>query len=84
MRFVVSRTSGWSNAPCPYATLRNIEGAGRLAGRLEALWTIEINSLEELIEFIDKYGYKSNGVVIHTCNHNPAYKEIEIYDDYRE
>ena len=44
------------------------------------VWSVEFNTLEELIEFCDKYG----DVVITNCTRNKAYKEIEIYDDYRE
>ena len=41
---------------------------------------IEINTLDELIEFCEKYG----DVIIGDCIWNPAYKEILIYDDYIE
>lgn len=43
------------------------------------VWSIEINSIEELIEFVDKHGE----IVIQDafCS---DYKEIEIYDDWRE
>lgn len=44
------------------------------------VWSIEINSLDELIKFCDKYGK----VVINNCMWNKAYKEILIYDDYIE
>lgn len=44
------------------------------------VWTIEFNTLNELIEFCSKYG----NVVIQDCMWNRAYKEIEIYDYYRE
>ena len=43
-------------------------------------WTIEINTLEELITFNEKYG----NIVITEHYRNRAYKEIEIYDWYRE
>ena len=43
------------------------------------VWSIEINSLEELIEFVDKYGE----IVIYDSMGN-SHKEIEIYDDWRE
>lgn len=47
---------------------------------LTDVWSVEINTLDELIEFCDKYG----SVVIENCTWNKTYKEIEIYDDYRE
>ena len=44
------------------------------------VWSVELNTLEEIIEFCDKY----DSVVIEHCIWNKAYKQIEIYDDYRE
>jgi hypothetical protein len=44
------------------------------------VWSVEINNLDELMEFCNKYG----DVVIKNCMWNKTYKEIEIYDDYRE
>lgn len=44
------------------------------------VWTIDINSLNELLVFCDKYG----DVIIQDCMWNDQYKEIEIYDDYKE
>lgn len=44
------------------------------------VWSVEINNLDELMEFCNKHG----DVVIQNYMWNKAYKEIEIYDDYRE
>lgn len=44
------------------------------------VWSVEINSLDELIKFCEKYG----DVVIKNCMWNKTYKEILIYDDYIE
>lgn len=44
------------------------------------VWSIEINSIDELIKFYEKYG----DIVIRDCVYNRAYKEILIYDDYIE
>lgn len=44
------------------------------------VWSVEVNTLDELVEFYNKYGR----LVIEDCMWNEAYKEIEIYDDYRE
>lgn len=44
------------------------------------VWSVEINTLDELMEFCKKYG----DVVIGNCMWNKAYKEILIYDDYIE
>lgn len=44
------------------------------------VWSVEIDTLDELMEFCKKYG----NVVIGDCMWNKAYKEILIYDDYIE
>ena len=44
------------------------------------LWSIEINSLEELLRFIEDNGR----IIIGQSNDNGGVMEIEIYDDYRE
>ena len=44
------------------------------------VWTVEINTFDELIKFYDKYG----DLVIGKCMWNEAYNEILIYDDYIE
>ena len=50
----------------------------------QRLWVIEFNTIEELLAFIDKYGK----VIIHkksfVLQNKEGYREIEIYDDYRE
>ena len=73
MKFIVSRTSIWNNAsPCEEAKREEFEDGPD--------WTIEINSLEELINFRKKYGE-----IILTASVLPEIdNEIEIYDDYRE
>ena len=43
-------------------------------------WTVEINTLEDLIAFVDKY----DETIIGEWYRNPEYKMLEIYDDYRE
>lgn len=44
------------------------------------VWSVEIDTLDELMEFCEKYG----DIVIRNCTWNKAYKEILIYDDYIE
>lgn len=44
------------------------------------VWVIEINTLDELIEFCDKY----DDIIINSYFRNKAYKRILIYDDYIE
>lgn len=46
------------------------------------VWTIEINSIEELIALSRKYGKII--VVDHYLSVNDEYPTLEIYDDYRE
>lgn len=43
-------------------------------------WFLEINSLEELMEFKSKY----DEIIIREDYKNPMINVIEIYDDYRE
>ena len=44
-------------------------------------WGIEINTLEELMEFKNRVGEE---LVIRSSWNNPEFPTIEIYDDYRE
>lgn len=46
------------------------------------LWTIEINSIEELVALSRKYGEII--VADYYLNANDEYPTLEIYDDYRE
>lgn len=63
MEFTVTRTSEWSDkSPCEEC-IKNKEN----------VWTVGINTLEELITFVQKYG-----TIVLDESH------IEIYDDYRE
>lgn len=77
MKFSVERTSDFFHEKCP------CENANKSTDSIlddVPLWTIEINSLTELIDFIDKYGQ----VIL---AHNPRgdiFPNIEIYDSYRE
>jgi hypothetical protein len=47
----------------------------------DVAWFIEINSLEELFDFVNKYKEK---IVFGTSYDNKEIFEIEIYDSYRE
>lgn len=48
--------------------------------RKESAYTIELESLEDLQDFINKYGH----VVIQETDYKEVPLEIEIYDDWRE
>ena len=74
MKFIVSRTSlcDGNDSPCEEAKKEEFEDGPD--------WTIEINTLEELIKFRKKYGE-----IILTESVLPEIdNEIEIYDSYRE
>lgn len=75
MKFVVTRTSMWRNEkPCRKTKKRIIEGY--------VMWTIEINTLDELIKFMKENKYDL--VIKDPLEEEIPYYEIEIYDDYRE
>lgn len=81
MKYIVTRTSIWGDKkPCEEAFEEEVVCTYFENGK-KVVWMIEINTLEELHEFIDKYG---GSVVIEDWYFNNAYKKIEIYDDYRE
>jgi hypothetical protein len=46
----------------------------------DTAWFIKINTLAQLIEFIEKY----DQVIVSKSFWNPSIMSIEIYDDYRE
>ena len=83
MKFVISRTSMWNNneKPCDEAIeetcyFNDLNGNTFKRKR----WIIQINSLDELLKFKEKY---ESELVITTTYYDGSY-EIEIYDDYRE
>ena len=85
MKFKVTRTSQdkWQHYQKkdqpPFEGAVWEEGFGSEQGE----WVTEINTLEELISFIEKYGaeYQKEVVVITKDDEKP---EIEIYDYWRE
>ena len=80
MKYVVTRSSnGWSGNPkCPNSQKEMISKDGEL---VEA-YTVDINSVEELDQFIAKVGHPI--VVFKESDWGFELPEIEIYDDYRE
>ena len=86
MKFKVRRTSEWDVdvQPCKEAhqeTFVSIDLRGKIARDFDAIgWFIEINTLEELLKFREKYG----DLVLTKHYLNPEIVEVEIYDDYRE
>lgn len=79
MKFYVSRSSSTYEIPCEEAVLLN---PNRNKGWEDAVYGIEINTLEELLEFRDKY----DDIIIRETYNDKSYSEleIEIYDYYRE
>lgn len=75
MLFEIDRVSkGWNNPnpPCEEASMFYKD-------EFRTRWRMEIKTLEELMDFIDKYG----DIVIHQEYENNM-RGIEIYDGYRE
>lgn len=76
MIYEITRTSVWceEDKPCEDAIKKTVSTPhGELT-----VWTIEINTIEDLLSFISKNGK----IILHPCkNEAPS---IEIYDSYRE
>ena len=80
MKFQVTRTSDWANLapPCEGSTL-----AHRQVDYLDDnIYTIEFESLEELVKFSDKNG---SIIISKASSHEEITPlHIEIYDTFRE
>lgn len=91
MKFEIKRTSCW-NSKKPYEKaipeiitkeakkLYEQSGIEITNTTQEVIWTIEINSLEDLIKLSKETG---KDLVVGKCWNRDGYY-IEIYDDYRE
>lgn len=71
----------WRSKGINHNTYKNGEYIQRTFPNAKKGWFIELNSLEELMEFINKY---ANDVVITKSMFNHEIKCIEIYDTWRE
>lgn len=86
MKFRVSRVSDGQVKPCEEAKAEELttyvpmqdEAKGYI--RKENGWTVEIDDLNSLIQFKERYG---EIVILDSCREECPH-EIEIYDDYRE
>lgn len=86
MKFHVTRTSNYSDniKPCEKAKeiITEIRSVNTTTAR--KIWYIEVNSIEDLLSFIDE---QESEVVINTQKTDIVdygMPSIEIYDDYRE
>ncbi len=80
MRFLVSRTSQGAvskDPPCPGA----IRGPEARAWPGEYQWFIELNTLEDLMRFLDQNG---GGLGVWSPEEGEDYPEIEIIDETGE
>lgn len=80
MKFIITRTSDWDTQPCENVVKETIMTKGWKQNCDKEVYFGEINTLDELIAFIDKQGK----VVIQKNFINDDYYEIEIYDYWRE
>lgn len=79
MKFKIERASDWSSETCP------CEGATpnkRVGHMFPDYWTIDINSIEELIALRDKVGYPL--IIENTIEEDTKLQSITIYDSYIE
>lgn len=80
MKFLVSRTTlGYDKKPCDEAVF-----VGNQSEKCNTpKWAIELNSIQELVDFFNKYGREEYGIVIQESPYCDMLI-LEIYDDYRE
>ena len=77
MKFIISRASQWAEQqPCEEAKEEEFIYGNRILKR----WTMEFNSLDEIMNFKSKYG----DIVIRDSYVTDDVQEIVIYDDYIE
>lgn len=76
MKFGLTRTSEWNDKVMPVESKKCFRGTEDGAPK----WMIEVNSLSELMRFINE---ECEGLVV-ICNYGDHLPSIEIYDDYRE
>jgi len=84
MRFQITRTSAGyyrKEKPCDGAFVYKRE-RDTLDDEDRLSWAIEVNSLEELLQIIEKNGEPI--IISGACNYQDGLPQIEIYDDYRE
>lgn len=85
MKFHVMRTSIYNekHKPCENAKKCLVEFQTKNNTRTKEIWCIELNSLEELMSFIDQQNYEVIINTPETSGWGSRIPSIEIYDDYR-
>lgn len=85
MKYIIERVSDRYDKPCEEARRKKLETKINASIEKRWYWVIEINTLEELHNFMEKYG----ALIIE--NYHPVhqivdknYRFITIYDDYIE
>ena len=78
MNFIVYRTSNHVDKPCEEAVMTKLQEENQ--GHADEGWTVEINSIEDLVNFTDRYG----NIIIKSRDSFHPVSSIEIYDDFRE
>lgn len=84
MRFQITRTSSSyyrQEKPCDCAFVYKRE-RGSLDDQDRLSWALEVNSLDELLQFVEKIG--ECVIISGACDYQNGLPQIEIYDDYRE
>ena len=83
MKFIIDRASNWGEKPCEEATPETIVWINKFGKKIKGdVFVVEISTLEELLNFIEKYG----NIVMEkeTSFGFKRLPEIIIYDDYIE
>ena len=79
MTFIVDRVSSWgAGRPCEESNQMTLfDGVNK---KVKEFWTIEVNSLEELVDFKNKYG----DIILQDSIRVEGWSEVLIYDGYIE
>lgn len=79
MTFIVDRVSLWGTG-CPCEESKQMILFSSISKEEKKFWTVEINSLEELMDFKNKYG----DIILQDSIRVKGWPEILIYDGYIE
>lgn len=85
MRFQITRTSAGyyhEEKPCEGAFVYKRERDSNLDDQDRLSWALEVNTLGELLQLIEKVG--DSVIISRACDYQDGLPQIEIYDDYRE